>query len=264
MATSDQRRRRRPRQPRAHRGRRVRPVGRVRGGRQRARGRRWRTSPRSWRASTTARSTGSRSPSTSPAGSAARPSAGSTTRASGTCRWPQAGPTTGSGSTVGETPEARPLDAVEVVQRRRRRARASRSTSTRSGVPVLVKASYFPNWQVAGRRGPYRVAPNLMVVVPTDTHVELTYGRTGVEYAVLRPDPARLRGPGAAGRRRPRLPLPPAARLVPPAELRRDGADSTARAGWRRLRGDGDAGRPDDPDTPTPSGERHRSREAPG
>jgi hypothetical protein len=45
-----------------------------------------------------------------------------------------------------------------------------------------VKISYFPNWQVSGAQGPYRVTPNLMVVVPTSTHVELTYGRTWVEY----------------------------------------------------------------------------------
>jgi hypothetical protein len=49
------------------------------------------------------------------------------------------------------------------------------------GTPVLVRASYFPNWNVSGADGPYRVAPNLMVVVPTDTHVELTYGRSNVE-----------------------------------------------------------------------------------
>jgi hypothetical protein len=42
--------------------------------------------------------------------------------------------------------------------------------------------SYFPNWKVSGAEGPYRVAPNFMVVVPTDTHVELTYGRTWVEW----------------------------------------------------------------------------------
>ncbi len=47
---------------------------------------------------------------------------------------------------------------------------------------MLVKASYFPNWQVDGAEGPYRVAPNLMVVVPTDEHVELTYGRQPVEW----------------------------------------------------------------------------------
>ncbi len=50
------------------------------------------------------------------------------------------------------------------------------------GSPVLVKASYFPNWRVSGADGPYRVAPNLMVVVPTSEHVELTYGREPVEW----------------------------------------------------------------------------------
>jgi hypothetical protein len=50
------------------------------------------------------------------------------------------------------------------------------------GVPVLVKASYFPNWTVEGAEGPYRVAPNFMVVVPTDNQVTLTYGTSWVEY----------------------------------------------------------------------------------
>jgi hypothetical protein len=52
----------------------------------------------------------------------------------------------------------------------------------RVGTPVLVKMSYFPNWRVSGAEGPYRVAPNFMLVIPTDTHVELTYGRTSVEW----------------------------------------------------------------------------------
>lgn len=52
----------------------------------------------------------------------------------------------------------------------------------RPGTPVLVKASYFPNWEASGADGPYRVAPNLMVVVPTDEHVELAYGREPVEW----------------------------------------------------------------------------------
>jgi hypothetical protein len=46
------------------------------------------------------------------------------------------------------------------------------------GVPVLVKVSYFPNWQAAGATGPYRVTPNLMVVVPTSHTVTLHYGTT--------------------------------------------------------------------------------------
>jgi hypothetical protein len=45
----------------------------------------------------------------------------------------------------------------------------------RTGVPVLVRVSYFPNWQVDGAEGPYRVAPNMMVVVPTDRDVRLHF-----------------------------------------------------------------------------------------
>ena len=48
-------------------------------------------------------------------------------------------------------------------------------------VPVLVRTSYFPNWTVSGAQGPYRVTPNLMVVIPTDTEVELFYSRSAVE-----------------------------------------------------------------------------------
>ena len=54
---------------------------------------------------------------------------------------------------------------------------------TKVGVPVEVKASYFPNWQVSGATGPYRVSPNMMVVIPTSTHVKLSYGYTRTDYA---------------------------------------------------------------------------------
>jgi hypothetical protein len=50
------------------------------------------------------------------------------------------------------------------------------------GVPVLVKISYFPNWHASGAKGPYRIAPNLMVVVPTSTDVHLTYERSNLDY----------------------------------------------------------------------------------
>ncbi len=50
------------------------------------------------------------------------------------------------------------------------------------GTPVLVKASYFPNWEADGANGPWRAGPNLMVVVPTANDVELTYGRTAVDW----------------------------------------------------------------------------------
>ena len=82
---------------------------------------------------------------------------------------------------VGEDPAVRPVDDVEVSDIDPGDDSISFDVDE-VGSPVLVKASYFPNWRVSGAEGPYRVAPNLMVVVPTETHVELTYGRTGVEW----------------------------------------------------------------------------------
>ena len=51
------------------------------------------------------------------------------------------------------------------------------------GKPVLVKASWFPNWEVDGAEGPYRATPNFMVVVPTEKEVTLRYGTTPAEWA---------------------------------------------------------------------------------
>jgi hypothetical protein len=50
------------------------------------------------------------------------------------------------------------------------------------GVPVLVRVSYFPTWQVEGAEGPYRVAPNFMVVVPTSNEVVLSYSKTPLDW----------------------------------------------------------------------------------
>lgn len=55
--------------------------------------------------------------------------------------------------------------------------------TTAVGVPHLVKISYFPNWQADGAEGPYRAAPSLMVVIPTEEHVELHFGRSAIEFA---------------------------------------------------------------------------------
>jgi hypothetical protein len=49
---------------------------------------------------------------------------------------------------------------------------------SRVGVPMLVKISYYPRWHVTGATGPYRVSPNLMVVVPTSKNVSLNYTST--------------------------------------------------------------------------------------
>lgn len=48
------------------------------------------------------------------------------------------------------------------------------------GYPVLVKTSYFPNWVASGAKGPWRISPNLMVVIPTSHSVKLTYAHTPV------------------------------------------------------------------------------------
>ena len=47
---------------------------------------------------------------------------------------------------------------------------------SRIGVPVVIKASYFPWWHVAGAQGPWRIAPNAMDVVPTTPHVVASVG----------------------------------------------------------------------------------------
>lgn len=52
---------------------------------------------------------------------------------------------------------------------------------SRPGVPVVVRTSYFPNWRATGAKGPWRLSPNLMVVVPTDRSVELHFDRSSSE-----------------------------------------------------------------------------------
>ena len=81
----------------------------------------------------------------------------------------------------GERPDEVPLGEVEVSNVDVGQESISFDVD-RTGVPVVVKMSYFPNWQAHGASGPDRLAPNFMVVVPEDTHVELTFGRTGVEH----------------------------------------------------------------------------------
>ncbi|MEM7272300.1 MAG: hypothetical protein AAF547_04400 [Actinomycetota bacterium] len=49
------------------------------------------------------------------------------------------------------------------------------------GTPVVVKASFFPNWSVDGADGPWRVGPNQMVVIPTEEDVTLSFGRSAVD-----------------------------------------------------------------------------------
>ena len=68
-----------------------------------------------------------------------------------------------------------PLDPV-VVSNVKIGEESVKFTVDKIGVPVLVRVSYFPNWKVDGAKGPYRVAPNMMVVIPTSTNVSMHFG----------------------------------------------------------------------------------------
>ncbi|MGH8973445.1 MAG: hypothetical protein ACRD0C_09605 [Acidimicrobiia bacterium] len=102
--------------------------------------------------------------------------------------------------------EKRPLPEVEVTDVRSGDDFVKFSVS-RPGVPVLVKTSYFPNWEADGAKGPWRVSPNLMVVVPTERDVTLHYGRTPVDLAGMGLSVLGLAGLAFLGRWRP-TPLP--------------------------------------------------------
>lgn len=88
----------------------------------------------------------------------------------------------------------------------------------RVGVPVLVKTSYFPNWQARGADGPWRATPNLMVVVPTSRDVTLSYGRTPVDLLGIALSLAGLVGLVALARWRPK----PSAPLAAPPDVSLD------------------------------------------
>ena len=40
------------------------------------------------------------------------------------------------------------------------------------GKPVAVRYSWYPTWKVKGASQPYRLGPNMMMIVPTEKHVE--------------------------------------------------------------------------------------------
>jgi hypothetical protein len=89
----------------------------------------------------------------------------------GPASWPRAA--------VGMAPTSTALPAVIV-----RDVKVSNTsisfTVSRVGIPVEVRDTYFPGWQVHGGSGPYRAMPDFMVVVPTSTHVTLDYATSGV------------------------------------------------------------------------------------
>ena len=77
-------------------------------------------------------------------------------------------------------------------------------TTSRPGHPLLVKISYHPRWRAEGADGPYLVSPGLMMVVPRQAEVRLTYAaRTWADHLGRTVGLATLAlGLALAGRRR--------------------------------------------------------------
>jgi hypothetical protein len=95
--------------------------------------------------------------------------------AGGPSTWPRVSPTQAS-----PTPVPEPPTVVSDV------SQSDSSVSfhvSKVGTPVEVKVSYFPNWRASGADGPWRVAPNMMVVVPTSHDVTLQYANTASDNA---------------------------------------------------------------------------------
>ncbi len=97
-------------------------------------------------------------------------------------------------------PTERPL-ADEVEVHARLEPESVSITTSRPGHPLLVKISYHPRWRAEGADGPYLVSPGLMMVVPRQAEVRLTYAaRTWADRLgrTRRPGDARAR-PRAGG-----------------------------------------------------------------
>jgi len=75
-------------------------------------------------------------------------------------------------------------------------------STSRVGHPLLVKVSYHPRWRADGADGPYLVSPALMLIVPRQPKVTLSYARTRADGMGLALTAAAvLGGRVAAGRR---------------------------------------------------------------
>jgi TolA-binding protein len=94
-------------------------------------------------------------------------------------------------------------------------------TTNRVGHPLLVKVSYHPRWKAEGADGPYLVSPALMMIVPRQANVRLTYARTTADHlGLLLTAGALVAGTAVFARRRRRHEQPrPRPENVPPIPL---------------------------------------------
>ena len=97
----------------------------------------------------------------------------------------QSGPkewTRADATAIGATVKGAPIADPAVVTNVREAVDRISFRVDQIGKPVVVKTSFFPNWKARGARGPWRLAPNLMVVIPTRNDVSLTYAVTRAEW----------------------------------------------------------------------------------
>jgi len=96
---------------------------------------------------------------------------------SGPSSWPHVASYVEVPESAGVTPGG-PMTPNVVVSRVHQSTQSISFHVNQTGWPVLVKISYFPQWNVSGATGPYRVSPNEMVVIPTSKNVSVVYGQT--------------------------------------------------------------------------------------
>jgi hypothetical protein len=76
------------------------------------------------------------------------------------------------------SPPKTPIETTGTVSNVKLENESLSFDTTAIGVPHWIKISYFPNWHVRGAEGPFLASPSMMMVIPTQSHVELYYGRT--------------------------------------------------------------------------------------
>ncbi|MBI4549439.1 MAG: outer membrane protein assembly factor BamD [Candidatus Omnitrophica bacterium] len=93
-------------------------------------------------------------------------------------------------SLLSESPEFRSWDRVPKIPAEGNlkveetvRDEKIRFKVSRTGVPVLIKISYHPNWRVTGARKIFFASPSFMIVYPERETVELEFRRSRIDLA---------------------------------------------------------------------------------
>lgn len=58
-------------------------------------------------------------------------------------------------------------------------------TTTKPGIPHIIKTTWYPNWKAENGEQIFMITPCFMMIVPTNSHVRICYGRTASDTAGL-------------------------------------------------------------------------------